>query len=233
MDNKETKSVQIRSDILLNNDEYFKYIFKKTEKIVCAVFYTTRSIEDLGKKDSVVTLVEDKSITVMTTSEAALTVPLHERTKVLEQLRANLVSLESSLTLLVVSRLMKEDLLEVFKHELGMLHRSLREYVTEYPRHPFSVTTEVSQRPDRKRIAPRREGGDDTKHEIAATATLGRRERILGIIRDKGQVTIKDVSTAITDVSEKTIQRELMSLINEGIIAKEGERRWSRYSIVS
>jgi DeoR/GlpR family transcriptional regulator of sugar metabolism len=35
----------------------------------------------------------------------------------------------------------------------------------------------------------------------------------------------------IKDVSEKTIQRELISLIEAGIILKTGERRWSRYSI--
>jgi DeoR/GlpR family transcriptional regulator of sugar metabolism len=58
-----------------------------------------------------------------------------------------------------------------------------------------------------------------------------RRDRVLAVIRDKGQVTIKDISNTVTDVSEKTIQRELMSLISEGQIKKTGERRWSKYAL--
>jgi predicted HTH transcriptional regulator len=58
-----------------------------------------------------------------------------------------------------------------------------------------------------------------------------RREAILAVIRKKGEVTIKDVSLTMQEVSEKTIQRELLSLIEEGILKKEGERRWSRYSL--
>lgn len=61
----------------------------------------------------------------------------------------------------------------------------------------------------------------------------GRRaDDILSIIRDKGEVTIKDISNSIRDCSEKTIQRELISLLDKKIIKREGERRWSRYSII-
>jgi len=32
-------------------------------------------------------------------------------------------------------------------------------------------------------------------------------------------------------VSEKTIQRELQALVATGAVKKEGERRWTRYSL--
>lgn len=48
--------------------------------------------------------------------------------------------------------------------------------------------------------------------------------------RKKGQkLTVKDISQAIPDCSEKTIQRELLSLVAEHVLKKEGERRWSTY----
>jgi len=56
-----------------------------------------------------------------------------------------------------------------------------------------------------------------------------RREEILQLLKIKGEVTIKDISTAILDISEKTIQRELISLIQEDIVERKGERRWSTY----
>ena len=58
-----------------------------------------------------------------------------------------------------------------------------------------------------------------------------RREAILSVIKNKGSASIKDISTLIRNVSEKTIQRELLSLIEEGTVLKKGERRWSTYSL--
>jgi DNA-binding transcriptional ArsR family regulator len=58
-----------------------------------------------------------------------------------------------------------------------------------------------------------------------------RRESILSVIKNKNQASIKDISTLIRGVSEKTIQRELSSLVEEGIVLKKGERRWSTYSL--
>ncbi|HVW82827.1 MAG TPA: hypothetical protein VHC68_02700 [Candidatus Paceibacterota bacterium] len=57
----------------------------------------------------------------------------------------------------------------------------------------------------------------------------GRREAILSVIRERGRVYMKDISTVVRGVSEKTIQRELASLIGEGVVAREGERRWTLY----
>lgn len=58
-----------------------------------------------------------------------------------------------------------------------------------------------------------------------------RAKEIMDIIKDNGKVTIKDISARIKNCSEKTIQRELLKLVSLNIIKKEGERRWSTYSI--
>jgi hypothetical protein len=60
-----------------------------------------------------------------------------------------------------------------------------------------------------------------------------RAERIKTVLEAKPNATVKDVSQIITDVSEKTIQRELNSLIEKGQVVRKGERRWSTYSVVS
>lgn len=58
-----------------------------------------------------------------------------------------------------------------------------------------------------------------------------RRTIILALIKQKPQLAVKDISKSIPDVSEKTIQRELLAMVAEGILAKKGERRWSTYSL--
>lgn len=59
-----------------------------------------------------------------------------------------------------------------------------------------------------------------------------RQEAILTLLKSKSNLTVKDVAQVVTDCSEKTIQRELISLVEKGLIKREGERRWSRYSLI-
>jgi len=56
-----------------------------------------------------------------------------------------------------------------------------------------------------------------------------RNDVILQVLRTKGEVGIKDISSIIINCSEKTIQRELIALIERGLVIRKGERRWSTY----
>lgn len=67
--------------------------------------------------------------------------------------------------------------------------------------------------------------------DIKDTPVRERRDSILSVIKQKQPVSIKDISSVIRGISEKTIQRELILLIAEGVVVREGERRWSTYSI--
>lgn len=58
-----------------------------------------------------------------------------------------------------------------------------------------------------------------------------RRVTILSLLKRQKKITVKDVSSVIENCSEKTLQRELLALVEEGILRKEGERRWSTYSL--
>lgn len=58
-----------------------------------------------------------------------------------------------------------------------------------------------------------------------------RQELIINTIRQRGELSIKDLTDVIRGCSEKTIQRELVSLVSSGVLLKTGERRWSRYSV--
>jgi len=62
-----------------------------------------------------------------------------------------------------------------------------------------------------------------------ASSHKSRRLHIVELVKRKGRVSVKDVSDVIKDCSEKTLQRELVSLVGEGVLKKEGERRWSTY----
>ena len=56
---------------------------------------------------------------------------------------------------------------------------------------------------------------------------------ILEVVRQLKSASIKDISAVVKNYSEKTIQRQLSALIEQGLVRKEGERRWSVYYAVS
>ena len=60
-----------------------------------------------------------------------------------------------------------------------------------------------------------------------------RRDGILKLIKQQGPISIKDIAKSVPGVSSKTVQRELAELVRAGLLKKEGDRRWSRYSALS
>lgn len=69
------------------------------------------------------------------------------------------------------------------------------------------------------------------KRDISKDGFSERQEIIIKEIKAVGQLTIRDLAGKIEGYSEKTIQRELLFLVESGILRKEGERRWSKYSM--
>lgn len=72
-----------------------------------------------------------------------------------------------------------------------------------------------------------------TGKRLVEAKKTSRKEAILSIIKRRGTVSIKDVSSVILNCSEKTIQRELIALVEDGILKKSGDRRWSVYSLAN
>jgi hypothetical protein len=58
-----------------------------------------------------------------------------------------------------------------------------------------------------------------------------RQNIILGLLKKKGKMTVKDIAQTIKDCSAKTIQRELNALIKAKVIDKTGQRRWTLYFV--
>ncbi|HET8574683.1 MAG TPA: hypothetical protein VFM02_00735 [Candidatus Paceibacterota bacterium] len=76
-------------------------------------------------------------------------------------------------------------------------------------------------------------GTSSVRGKVLSKEISPRREAIVNFIKKEGDVSVKDVSKVIRGLSEKTLQRELTALVSDGVLKKEGERRWSRYSLRS
>lgn len=68
---------------------------------------------------------------------------------------------------------------------------------------------------------------------VSKSSISSREELIISLLKKNNTLTIKGFSSVIKGCSEKTIQRELLRLVKISVLKKEGERRWSRYSLIA
>lgn len=67
---------------------------------------------------------------------------------------------------------------------------------------------------------------------VVSVKKNSRQSIIIAVLKRKKEIMIKDVSPLINGCSEKTIQRELLAMVQAGVLKKAGNKRWSRYSLV-
>ncbi|MFA4890666.1 MAG: hypothetical protein WC587_03525 [Candidatus Paceibacterota bacterium] len=58
-----------------------------------------------------------------------------------------------------------------------------------------------------------------------------RKSKIMDIISKEGKKTIKEILPIFDNISEKSVQRDLLELVKSGKLITEGEKRWRAYSI--
>jgi len=58
-----------------------------------------------------------------------------------------------------------------------------------------------------------------------------RQENIRKILKQKKDASINDICLLFKNCSSKTIQRDLAEMIAQGIVVKDGSRRWSKYNL--
>jgi len=77
-----------------------------------------------------------------------------------------------------------------------------------------------------------RQGSENINAKRQKEAHEERRRTILDILKRSGPLGIKDITSNIVGCGEKTVQRELLFLIQKGTVRKKGAKRWSRYFVV-
>ena len=219
------------------------FIYKKAERLAKAIHLITpafsESVSLRNRIDEIAIGLVDAAILPSGTARMALS--------------RELLALSSVLSIARTGGLLSPMNAEVIAHEAHVLLQEVAAY--EEPRLFLDETPTLSgiakkalarDTNDRSGGAPRKLA---TQKHAAPQATKGhvkdieavtdsninikdRREAILSVIRNKQKASIKDISTLIRGISEKTVQRELLALIALGRIEKQGERRWSTYNFV-
>jgi hypothetical protein len=69
----------------------------------------------------------------------------------------------------------------------------------------------------------------NNSHAVSEKNTSSRRQKILEFVRKNGKCAVTDIALVFTNISSKTIQRDLFDLVKSGDLMAEGEKRWRAY----
>lgn len=188
----------------------------KGQKIVAAMYLVTNHLSDTDPFKQAIrtraielTHSGDRSVIV---DQIGVLLGAAALARVISEKNAAIISREISLYAVGSGAHTEDAVSALFETEHKPL--SLMKRTEHAPRMSF-INTDVSIR------SKKQEDIHDNKNK--------RQSHILSFINDRKSVSIKDISALFTDVSEKTIQRELGALVVSGQITKRGSKRWSIY----
>ena len=224
----------------------FIHLYQKAEKLSSAVFMVSNFMSD-GEdlKNNIRHLALDLvSVSVMLKDDMS-----DNKLKNVISLEATTLKLMSFLEIAFVSGMISEMnariLKEEFKGFLGVIqnysmfyYSSVDDLLKDFSLKQSPVDKSLPGASDKNSLPLfgmsqkdliKGDKGQSTKNNKLSRKE-SRGKNIMDFIANKEFVSIKDIVQNIKGCSEKTIQRELSKLVKEGLVKKEGERRWTRYS---
>lgn len=246
MDNKDNNSPSLDDSInwkalgFFSAEDYLVYVFKKTEKITAALYLVSGLLKD---DEPLKWELRDRGMDLISSSFTASSSMPGDKNAVIQSIFAAALETMSLLNVARISNLISEMNHRLLIREIDSIVTMLKDRLTEsaqnagyvlsesFFRTPslFSSGFKADSRKEPRETARLKDASKG--HSDTAAKKTERQESIVNILRSQSNLTIKDFTKIIKDCSEKTIQRELLDLVQKGVIKKEGERRWSRYSL--
>ena len=231
---------------LVQNNPVYMFACTKAERLVTAVHLMTRHI---GEKESLRTSLREESVSLMRLLH------VHDARVSEDALGERIAYIESLLDAAFHTGYISEVNYAVVRKEYVALDQFLKskagvfgsteavvgdaffnvpepeEISVPQIQQPTKPTTAIKDKVVSKGQTAVKKSPPRKSPQVAKRQS-SRRTTILDLLKRQKKVSVKDVASVITGVSEKTIQRELLALVDEGAVRKEGERRWSTYSLV-
>jgi hypothetical protein len=226
-----------KKDIELVYDKnYIQSVYKRTERISSACFYIADKIEDTYKTqpNPLPKKIYDVAANVLDISAQTLSQSHSSVRSSLVTLTAELIRLASCIHMAAASERVPVSHAMAIQFEIDAVIGTLDQVRARESESRHRMTVR-----ERRRSSASQNDGVGYPVSVAAPSEAhdmssdvrDRKDKIKDILREKGQVGIKDISDVIKDVSEKSIQRDLNDLIESGAVVRIGERRWSTYRL--
>lgn len=219
---------------IFKDNPHLSYIYRKSERLISALYLLSNFISD---NEPVKWQIRDTGLNLI---DLGLSIGPGSSKSLINDFNVEVLKLISYLEIAYVSGLISQMNHNVLKQELESLIKSLDSNGQDsssgnilFPENFFNVPNVSTPK------IPEESKGHNTMSDRMSfkkptpkpREKSNRQEVILALLKKNKELGIKDFMGSISDCSEKTIQRELATLVNKGIVRKEGEKRWSRYML--
>jgi len=231
-------------DEITTKNNSFMDIYNKSYRLAAAIFLISNVID---QNDELRTKMKKLSLELVSMSVNLKDTNFNQVKNLLKDIEKNSLELISMIDIAALSGLITEMNGRVIKDEFNSFISELNKFANSFDEDKntsvksiFTESNAVRTNDDFNKIYTIEKSSKDAmlKNRLDIKNGNGhkrkdtRKNMILDFIKGHNNSSIKDIVPNITGCSEKTIQRELIQLINENKIRKMGERRWSRYSIL-
>lgn len=235
------------------SDESFVFQYKKTEKILAALYLVTNF---LSEEEPLRWQLRELGLSLLSNIMSLKDALPSQKDALCNAIKTSVFEMISLLEIAHFAGFISVMNFEILKKEFVFLldsvshtKQSLESFVlpnnfftddtSAQPIVPTSPQISAPKNIKDKKISPQNQGNFKGHGLTKSDASYGkveikkttRQEVIIDLLKKKKEIMVKDVSSVISDCSEKTLQRELLSMVAKGVLKKEGERRWSKYSL--
>ncbi len=214
-----------------------KYIIHKTQKIVSALYLVTDLIKD---NDPIKWDIREEGISLVSSSTMIGTTFPAERENASKSFIISSQKIISFLNIGKVSGIVSDMNSNILIQELESVTDHVKKEIKEVPLKGYILSDSFfsTESPVKDNIGHNDfsyfDKNTESKEVIkkTLTSTISRSDMIIDLLKKDSNLSIKDFAKVIKNCSEKTIQRELLELVKKGLVKRQGERRWSTYSLV-
>ncbi len=233
-----------------NGDNHLTFTFKKAEKITAALYLVSSLLKD---SEPIKWDIREKGLSFLSAAISLNGAEPVDKNEVLQALFSTAFETISILNVAAISGLISEMNYSVLKLEIEAIVTLLKQRVVEDASRAGYVLSDSFFKTDDSLLlrTDASKNSHQTPHHTAVPISKNTHESkelkkdkiaikdkkddrktvIIELLKKQSNLTIKDFTKVIHNCSEKTIQRELLDLVSKGVIKKEGERRWSTYSL--
>ncbi len=223
---KEIKNIDL-SDI-----KKTAYLYIKAEKLSYVIYKISDFITDT---EPLKTKLRDASLSLLSDMSRLNKTTFISKSNIILSVLSNVRSLRSFLSLGVAGGLVSEMNASLLRREFELLENELISFSGLSEDMSVYMHVLLPETPSRLSKSSEKSTSFEaaTRHGAGARKlNQDRRREIVEFLTRNGSSSIKEVLGAVSNCSEKTLQRELASLVSEGQVSRIGERRWSKYSLL-
>jgi len=204
------------------NDQYLAYISDRVQKITEALYRVTGLLHD---KEPLKWETRDKAICIFNKLISLRYKNDLERNISLEEVEKEVSELVIFLSLFSENQSVSGMNFQILKNEYSGVKKSITQkrqgdvLIGQGNGHKINEKSQMSIKNNSKN----------------SNKNNDRKDKILNFMKNlpaqagKKEVSISDLSVVFSDFSEKTIQRDLLDMVDKGLLKKEGDKRWRRY----